>query len=1410
MFDREGAIDELMRLVGDGRTPRPRLVRLAGESGIGKSTVIAALRPALWARGVSVFGGKYEQLRRAGPYSAFAQAFLVMLRWILAQDEAEVARWRARITVALAPNTQVLLDLLPEYERLLGPQPPVPNLGLSETRIRINLVARRFVAALAAETPLVILLDDLQWADDASLDMIETLVGDGNIANLTVLAIYRDNEVDAQHPATLLFARIGSQAPLSPPVELRGLSAKGVEATVREALGGTDRDLGRLPALVHRKTQGNPLFVRQFVATLLRKGLVEVDADGTVRFDAKRLTRERLTDNVVDLVIERIVALPPASREMVEIAACCLDTIGRTDLADLSGLSASEVDRALEATIAADVLTPTDMADTLVFQHDRVREGAYALVPVERRGAIHAALAASLQRHGIEGGRMRMLHADHLLAGRDYLTNEQTAELRPTLLDAAEAARRGNAHGAALTYLDAALEIERSFDARLRRIEILYLLGRFGDARHAAEELSDAAEDDAARVAVLRLRVSLATATLNYRDALAMGQEALSLLGERLAIDPSRANLLAMIAAVRLEMRGRTPEQLLDLPPMEDPLKRAAMKMLLEMAPAAYFASQTLLPAIALRMVRLSLRHGNAPESAYGYALYGIVQSAVLGDAARGLAFGELARRAVQAIDARELEGNVAMIYSGFLLHWTAPLTRTLPLFLDGAERAIEAGDLDNHGYLRYGHASYAFMAGLPLARVDGFLKEHLEAVERHPHDKTRRIMTMARASVARMRGRTPEPYDEAEYLVLWDEQRDATSLAYYHKYRMLEALMENDYERVMGHAKSITAHLNGVLGMAYQPFYTFYEALAAIELAGSGERSALSRRPRLARAARLTRRLARWTRGGASTWAPRVLLLRAELAAARGALKRAMRLFDEAIGAAGSSQALHDVALFHERYGRLLAACGASAAARTAFSDAVAAYRDWGADGWADRLAERHGLPRPSAFEPKPGDGAALPAAETFAALETEAEVAHGLALALRRHVGATGVSVLYRSGGRERIVALEPDASEPEPVEEGDHLPQMVVNYVLRTREPVLIDHRDPKEPFASDPFWLARSDRDLLCVPLVGHDDVLGAACIEIGDDGAREGAREGAAAIVAQAAAALENATNVQRLRAALDDQVELTSAHARFVPHAFLEVIGRPSIAQVRLGDHQQRPASVLFSDIRGFTARLEALAPEDAMTFVNGYLSLMEPFVQENGGFIDSYVGDAVMAVFDRGPEAAVRAASAMNKALRKWRGVKGAELSEPLRIGVGIASGDLIFGTLGAANRMKCGVVGDVVNLAARIEGLTTGYGCAVLATRESVAALPPDLERWTRLAGWTHVKGREAPVCLAEIFHAEPDEERERKRATRDVLRRFTDAQDTNRPEEARAAIADAAKRFPEDALVRALHARFGWDNA
>lgn len=1412
LYGRDALIVNLVRTLTQAKDGETQLIRLGGQSGIGKSAVIEALIAPVTTAGGTFVQGKFDQFDRTRPYGAILDAFNALLRKLLSGTAADVEAWRTRLLDALSPNAQVLLDILPRYEALLGPQPPVAELGLNEAQIRMSLVFRRFVKALCqAEAPLVMFLDDLQWSDSASRALIELLLTDPEIRHFTLLTAYRDNEIGPAHPVRVMISSLEGRCAVPPEHVVGPLTVDCVCDLLIDALESDRARVQDVAAMVHAKTGGNPFFVRQFLMALNRKGLLRRTAEGGFTWDLAQLRAEQITDNVADLVVERILELPPGTQDMVRLAACMGTQVDLDLLARASDRAGYEVVRALEPAVRAEVLTPIaaepdEAATHYRFQHDRVQSAANSMLAADRRAEIHARLGAlMLERVPTDQPDAQLMEVtDHLIAGRRFLDAGHLGRLRDLSLRAARQSKAANAYDAALCYLSVTNDIlgadawakspDLMFSVTLETAEAAYLQGDDRRAEKIATALLERPLDALDQVRVFELMILIHTGQIKYLRALTVGLRALSLLGVRLPERPKLPRVLRELLITKAELSRRSDENLLNMRRMKDPHKKAAMRVLVLLAPPAYFSAPNLLPLIALRMVRMSVRYGNAPASAYGYVIYGMLHCAVLGDPKRGLAYGELARQAAINLGAQDIEGRILMVFAGFIQHWTAPLEDTLPVYREAMDKAISAGDLEYHGYSRYGHASYALMSGMALPKVSEFLTDHLAAVMVSPHEKTRRVMTMARASIGRMRGLPDDTYvevfDEVENFALWSEQADATSLAYFHKYKMLEALMAGDYATTLDHARSMAENENGILSMAYQGFYQFYEALCLIELS-TGQVLA-QRMASRSRAKRLMRRQDRWARHAPRTFQHRALLLRAEIAALDGKTGAAMKRFEEAIAAARRAGALHDVGVFLERAALFYSRVGATEAARRYLPEALTALEIWGANGWANALRDRHGALIPPAAAPKVQDDSSSDSSSTSTSQSVDAATVIRAASALAQQVSlkdvVTGVmrAMVVNAGAERGVLLLREDdtmcvAAEMDArgdvqllsglmLEDHEGLPHSIANYVLRSGDRIVLDDITVDRSFADDPYIRRATPASALCAPLLSKGEVVGIVYLEnaqvLGAFTAERCAT--VQTLGTQAAVSIENAQLYDELRTSLERQVELTSAHARFVPHHFLETIGRPSITDVKLGDHVQAEASILFSDIRGFTSLVEAMEPADAIEFINTYLSKMEPAVQAGGGFVDSYVGDAVMAVFDRGPEAALDAAITMMRDLRAWTRRREAEGHIPIRIGIGIASGEMIFGTIGAANRMKCGVIGDTVNLAARIEGLTKHYNLGLLISQGTYRTLPDPDRYLIREVDLVTVVGREAPVRLFEVFDADPRAVRDQKlRVREDVAR-------------------------------------------
>ncbi|MEM7190987.1 MAG: adenylate/guanylate cyclase domain-containing protein, partial [Pseudomonadota bacterium] len=929
-------------------------------------------------------------------------------------------------------------------------------------------------------------------------------------------------------------------------------------------------------------------------------------------------------------------------------------------------------------------------------------------------------------------------------------------------------------------------DLELTFTLTLERAEAAYLKGDAPLAAQICDELLARNLDALKQVRVLEMIILLHTSQLAYRDALNAGIQALALLQESLPISPGPVKLLSELARCRFALRRHDQESLLALPAMTDPMRLAIVRVLGLMAAPAYFTETYLLPLIGFRIVHHSIKAGNSVHSPYGYAIYGMLHCAVLGRPKQGLVYGDLAIRCVEKYNAAEIEGRVLMLYAGFIQHWTKPLAETLPVFMEGARKAIAAGDLEYHGYTRYGHASYALMAGQSLPNVAQLLEGHQAAVTTHTHEKTHRIMQMAKASIARMRGlpadQVPD-FDEDASFALWTKQQDATSLAYLHKYRMLEAVQRGDTDGVLSAAKGMRANMNGILSMAYQPFFQFYEALAIAEkgrrFAGPG------RLGHIARVAILLRRLCHWSDDAPVTLDHRVHLVKAELHALRGQVVKAIARFEKAIDVARRAGALHDVGVCLERTGLFYHWLGTREAAERYLSEAVRAYRNWGADAWAEALQARHPeliRPEEETVEPASVD-ASIGSSSSGTGQIVDSSTLIRAAAALARKTSLPEVidevmrAMVVNAGARRGLLLLK-DGDELTAVAEALHdgavrtmqtpasayadMPGGLINYVRHAAQTVVLDSARLDPNFGEDPYFQDIPTASVMCVPIMAMGELTAIVYLENSRlRGAFTPARRRTISVLgAQAAVSVENARLIDDLRSSLERQVELTSAHARFVPHSFLEKMERPSIADVRLGDHVQSEASILFSDIRGFTGLIESMAPEEAIAFINAYLSRMEPAVQRGSGFVDSYVGDAVMAVFDLGADVAVTAGLEMNRTLKDWADSGNLPSDAPIRIGIGIASGPIMFGTIGGANRLKCGVIGDAVNLASRIEGLTKRYKATMLINQTTFEQLSSPERHQIRKIDTVRVSGRSAEVNLYEVFDDDPLPLREQKR--------------------------------------------------
>jgi class 3 adenylate cyclase len=951
------------------------------------------------------------------------------------------------------------------------------------------------------------------------------------------------------------------------------------------------------------------------------------------------------------------------------------------------------------------------------------------------------------------------------------------------------------AYEAALRYLTTGVELvedagwkaepQLTFELHLQRAEATYLCGRFEETEALVEHILRRADAILEKVRVLELLVTVHTTRLHYGKAIEHSVRALAMLGESVSASPSQIQVMIELARTKLALAGRTIDDLKELPRMEHPYKLAAMRVLMLATAPAYFAGANLLPLLALRMVRLSARYGNASHSAYGYVMYGLVLCGVLHDMPRGLAFGRLALELADRFNAQDIRGKVIMVFGGFILHWNGKLADTLPLFLQGANAALEAGDLEFHGYNRYAQASYAFMSGTSLDKIADQLDQLYLAVLQNKHEKTQRVFRMARQAVRDLRGPAappaPEsevPFDEEAHVALWTE-RDRMALAYYYKYRSLKQFMAHDFAGCLQSAQVIDDNFNTVMGMAFSAYYLPYQSLSLIALAPG-----MSRRQRwqaIGRVRRNQRRLKRWSRHAPENYLHKFTLVDAALARLRGRHVEAAQGYEQAIQLARKHGAMQDEAMAHELAGEFQLSRGQETAGRAHLMEARSIYRDWGALAWVDHLERRH----PAIFGDirfvSDSDGARTSmdsseskgiidvstitrAARAISGSIVSSDVIDELMKATMVNAGARRGLLLLAHGSdlfieAETVGQGETTRLQAIPFSQSGKVPERVVNYAAHTRRSVVLDDAPRDETFSDDPYIAVRKPLSVLCMPLVDKGDLIGLLYLE--NDlarGAFTPARiQTLEVLAAQAAISLENARLYrqvsehaevleakvrERTRELEDAYGKLREIFGKYVPRKVAEAIvaGQGSLKPT------QTTATILYSDIEGFTSIAERMPPEQVMQMLNEYFPAVIGPIDRNGGIVNQFQGDAMLVTFNIPIADPGHAEKAVKTAIEMQEAVKGRTFAGvQLRTRIGINTGEVIAGNVGSGDRTNYTVYGDAVNLAARLEQLNKQYGTLVLVSGTTVACLNGAYPM--QPVGEVAIRGKDVPVPVFKL---------------------------------------------------------------
>jgi PAS domain S-box-containing protein len=1124
LYGREREVDALLAAFDRVVTQsRPELVLVSGYSGVGKSTVVNELHKVLVPPRGLFAAGKFDQYKRDIPYATLAQAFETLVRQILVQSEVEVRHWRDALETALGPNGQLIVNLVPEVEFLIGKQPPAPDLPPQDAQRRFQLVFRRFLSAFARpEHPLALFLDDLQWLDEATLDLIGDLLTQPDLKNLLLIGAYRDNEVDSSHPMIRKLDAIRKAGAAVQELFLGPLTREHLQQLTADALHCEPDRAGPLAQLIHDKTAGNPFFAIHFITSLAEEGLLAFDhGEGRWSWDLNRINAKDYTDSVVDLLVGKLIRLPADTQGALKQLACLGNSADFTTLMMIYQDTIEQLESQLWEAVLAGLILRSE--DSYRFLHDRVQEAAYSLIPQQLRAETHLRIGRLLvERTPLNEHEERIFdivnqfnHAAHLFENDE---RRRVAELN---LIAARRAKFSTAYASALSYLamGQALLTEESWRTDYQLIfslghvmaECEMLTADMESAEKRLSMLAGRARSSHDVAVVTRLRLTLYTALDRADRGVEVCLEYLRRGGIHWSAHPGRNDVLREYDRIWSLLGGRQIETLIDLPLMSNSGVLDTLDVLTEIVNTALHSDENLSSLVICHMVNLSVEHGNSDASCFAYVWFAIIAGPRFGNYKDGFRFGRLGYELVERRGLKRYEARTYMSFGNLVIPWEKHARDGRDLILRAFDVANRIGDLTFAAYCCDSLNSNSLTLGEPLSGLQCQAEKGLAFARKARFGFVIDLIRPQVALVRTLRGLTSgfgsfndNEFDETQF------ERHLTTnpvLALpecWYFARKAQALYLAGY-----YASAVEASLRArrVAWTSPSQFEKveihFYGALAHAACWDSAFHDQKQEHLHALRSHYEKFRI--WTENCPENFENRAALVGAEIARIEGRVIEAEHLYEQAIRAAHSNGFVHNEAIAYEIAARFYAARGLQKFADAYLLEARYCYQRWGADAKVAQLDRLY---------PHLKKEWLISTATNTIVAPTELL---DLATVIKVSQAASGEMVLetlidklmraaLEQAGAERGLLIVPRRDElqieAEATISGDELivklrdastaaaamPESLVRYIVRTKETVILDDASSTNPFSADPYIIQRRPRSVLTLPLINQGRLI----------------------------------------------------------------------------------------------------------------------------------------------------------------------------------------------------------------------------------------------------------------------------------------------------------------------------------
>ena len=990
LYGREQEISTLLAAFERVSQGASEMMLVSGYSGIGKSVLIQEVYKPLTRQHGYFISGKFDQFQRNIPYASLIQAFRSLVQQLLTESEQEIQNWREKLQGELGENAQVIIEVIPEVELIIGPQPPVPELPPTELQNRFNFVFQKFIKIFSQpEHPLVIFLDDLQWADRASLELIQLLMTAADNKYLFLIGAYRDNEVNEAHPLTQSLEQLEKARVTIKRILLLPLALTDVTQLIVDSFFGDSITAKPLAQLIHEKTGGNPFFINEFLKSMYSEGWLYFNYSFEKwQWDIEQIKAQPLTYNVVELMTKKVKYLPTKTQALLKLAACIGNQFDLKTLAVISEKSIQETATDLRSALQSGLIVPLSYAYQLVeldieglsnqlvveykFAHDRIQQAVYSLIPKVDTQAVHLGIGKLLlQNTSSEESEQKLFKiVNHLNKGRELIEGQtEQDELARLNLRAGKKAKSSAARQPALNYLQTGLSLlskeswshqyNLSLDLYVEAAEAAYTIANYDQMEPLTEIVLQNAQTLLDKVKVYEVKMQAYSAQRKFIEAVKTGLDVLKLLGIELPEQSSQSDLTAEIEQIKSALGGRQAQQLIDLPQMTDPYKLAAMRIMSYLLSSAYVAMNQLSLVIWCRQVNLSIQFGNSPDSAFPYAGYGHILC-LLGELEAGYQFGQLALKLLERFKDNIFKARIYAIYKLYLKHWKEPLRDTSSVAMEAYQSAIETGDLEYAASATGSYAGALYLSGVELIYAKKETAKAIATTIQTQQEAYLNWTQICMQAILNLMGEAENPcrligeaYDEEKMIAVHLASGDRTGMMHVYLHKLTLCYLFQEFQQAVEYADQFEDYAANAGSSFILTTVYFYDALA--RLAFYPDASETERAEILTKVAAKQEKMELWAKQAPMNFLHKFYLVEAERSRVLGKDSEARDYYDRAITLAHKNDYLNDEALAYELAGKFYLARNQNHVARYYLQDAHYTYQGWGAVAKVKDLEARY-----------------------------------------------------------------------------------------------------------------------------------------------------------------------------------------------------------------------------------------------------------------------------------------------------------------------------------------------------------------------------------------------------------------------------------------------------------------------